>query len=382
MHLDRVVTDRTVAATQPRIEGPSSRRVIEGRRSRTALSNVHGVESESTSVIERGRGLVRDATRSARRRIAERTSMIDPPQVDHARRNAAFGARRRIGVVHIPKSAGSSVSAALEEALADRTWSPWDFDPAMFGPLRDEPVPPTEVPRVVPHPDRLTEFDAASGHFALSTMLAGFDAADLVMLLREPRSRLLSHYEYWRGLPANLRSDDSTWSVTAHARELDFDEWLVDPRTAYQTDNVVVRTVLDGHAAIPDDDFIASSDLASLTERALRAAASIGWVDVVERGPAMWDGLAARIDRPLERPQMNTTERRADLPTNVAAMLSDRAVTALHHRTKGDRAIWDAAARRRGIDDPGLLAEAAWYRRIRTTLDAQSTPPSVVDRPD
>ncbi|MEP1125044.1 MAG: hypothetical protein ABJH68_14265 [Ilumatobacter sp.] len=340
------------------------------------------MESESTSVIERGRALVRDATRSARRRIAERTSLIDPPEVDHARRNAAFGAHRRIGVVHIPKSAGSSVSAALEEALADRTWSPWDFDPAMFGPLRDEPVPPTEIPRVIPDPARLREFDAASGHFALSTMLAGFDAADLVMLLREPRSRLLSHYEYWRGLPANLRSEDSTWSVTAYARELDFDEWLVDPRTAYQTDNVVVRTLLDGHAAIPDDDFIDRRDLASLTAQAVRTAASIGWVDVVERGPAMWDGLAERIDRPLDRPQVNTTERRADLPTNVSAMLSDRAVTALHHSTSGDRAIWTAVARRRGIDDPDLLAETAWYRRMGTTLDAQSTAPALLDRSD
>ncbi len=285
-------------------------------------------------------------------------------------------------MLHIPKSAGSSVSAALEGALADRTWSPWDFDPALFGPLRNEPVPVTEIPRVIPDPAKLTEFDAASGHFALSTMLAGFEAADLVMLLREPRSRLLSHYEYWRGLPANLRSEDSTWSVTAHARELDFDEWLLDPRTAYQTDNVVVRTLLDGHGAIPDDDFIDPADLASLTTQAVRTAASIGWVDVVERGAAMWDGLAARIDRPLDRPQMNTTERRADLPTDVAAMLSDRAVTALHQRTTGDRAVWDAAARRRGIDDPRLLAETAWYRRIRTTLDAQSSPPAVVDQID
>lgn len=285
-------------------------------------------------------------------------------------------------MVHIPKSAGSSVSAALEEALADRTWSPWDFDPALFGPLRDEPVPPTEIPRVLPDPLRLREFDAASGHFALSTMLTGFDAADLVMLLREPRSRLLSHYEYWRGLPSNLRSEDSTWSVTASARDLDFDAWLHDSRAAYQTDNVVVRTLLDGHSAIPDDDFIAPDDIDALTAQALRAAASIGWVDVVERGPAMWDGLAARIGRALDRPQMNTTERRAELPTNVAAMLSDRAVTALHHRTTGDRAIWDAAARRRGIDDAGLLAETAWYRRIRTTLDAQSAAPPAVDRHD
>ncbi len=275
-------------------------------------------------------------------------------------------------MLHIPKSAGSSVSAALEAALADRNWSPYDFDPAMFGPLLAEPVPPTEVPRVLPDPARLRDVDAASGHYALSTMLVGFDPADIVLLLREPRSRLLSHYEYWRGLPADLRDTDSTWSVIAHARELGFDEWLCDRRTAFQTDNVVLRTLLHGHAAIPEDDFLDSADLADLVPLAIRRAASIGWVDVVERGPAMWDGLAARVDRPLARPRVNTTERRADLPTDVSAVFSDRAVDALHHRTVADRAIWIAAARRRGLGDVDLLGERTWYQRLRTTLDAQS----------
>lgn len=268
------------------------------------------------------------------------------------------------------------MSAALAAALADRRWSPFDFDPALFGPLRDEPVPPTEVRRVLPDPGRLRDCDAASGHFALSTMLVGFAPADIVMLLREPRSRLLSHYEYWRGLPANLRASESTWSVTAYARELDFDEWLRDPRSAFQTDNVVLRTLLDGHDSIPDGDFIDPSDLAELTSLAVRRAAGLGWVDLVERGAAMWDGLADRIGRPLERPRMNTTERRAELPTNVAAIFSDVGVEALHHRTVGDRAIWAAAARRRDLDDVDLLAERTWYRRLRLTLEAQEHGPA------
>lgn len=310
--------------------------------------------------------------RSVRRRVSEHTTLVDAPEVDHARRNEAFGATRRLGVLHIPKSAGSSVAEAVRTALDDRTWSPYDFDPALFGPLRDEPVPPTEVARVLPDPNRLCDYEAASGHFALSTMLAGFDRADIVMLLREPRSRLLSHYEYWRGLPPDLRADDSTWSVTAYARELDFDEWLVDTRSAYQSDNVVLRTLLDGHEAIPDDDFIDRDDVSRLTSLALARAASLGWVDVVERGPKMWDGLATRIGRPLPRPRVNATERRADLPTNVAGIFSDAAVDALHHRTVADRAIWAAAARRRGLDDIDLIADRTWFGRLRTTLDASS----------
>ena len=273
------------------------------------------------------------------------------------------------------------MSAALESALADRRWSPYDFDPALFGPLRDEPVPPTEVPRVLPDPARLADFDAASGHYALSTMLAGFDAADVVMLLREPRARLLSHYEYWRGLPANLRSTESTWSVTAFARELDFDDWLRDRRSAYQSDNVVLRTLLDGHEAVPDDDFIDPGDIGALTAIALRRTASIGWVDVVERGDAMWDGLEDRIGRPLERPRVNTTARRTELATDVSAIFTDAGVDALHQRTLADRSIWAAAARRRGLVDADLVAERHWYRRIGATLEAQGAPGGGVGKP-
>ena len=305
------------------------------------------------------------------RRLAGRTAMVPHPEVDHDHRNEVFGAARRIGVLHIPKSAGSSVSASLVEAMGDRSWSPYVFDPALFGPLRGESVPPTEVARVLPNPVRLRDYDAASGHYALSTMLAGFDPADIVMLLREPRTRLLSHYEYWRGLPVNLRDTNSTWSIIEYARELDFDEWLVDRRSAYQTDNVVLRTLLDGHPAIPEDDFIAPEQLAELTPFAVRAARSLGWVDVVERGSDMWAGLAARIDRPLERSSVNVTERRSDLPTDVAALFNDRAVEAMYRRTVADVAIWTATAVRRHVESPGLVAERAWTSRLRAVLEAQ-----------
>lgn len=321
------------------------------------------------TTIERGQQLLRRAARSAQRRAAERTGLLRAPEVDHGRRNEIFGAARRIGVLHIPKSAGSSVSTALRQALDDHTWSPYDFDPAQFGPLRDEPVPPAAVPRVLPDPAELRTVTAASGHFALSTLLVGFDVADIVMLLREPRSRLLSHYEYWRGLPADQRDEDSSWSLTASARELDFDEWLCSPRIAYQTDNVVLRTLLDGHPSIPDDDFIDPATLSTLVPEALRRSASIGWVDLVERGDDMWQGLAARIDRPLQRTRVNTTEHRADLPTNAAAVVSDRAVEALYRNTRADRDIWLAVASRRGVADPELMRERAWYRRLRSTLE-------------
>lgn len=308
---------------------------------------------------------------AVQRRLSDTSMLIRPPEVDHAYRNEVFGDERRIGVLHIPKAAGSSVSTSLVDALADRSWSPYVFDPELFGPFRDEAVPVGLVDEVLPHPSRLRDANAASGHFALSTMLAGFDAADIVMILREPRSRVLSLYEYWRGLPLELRDPSRSWSVVGLARELDFEQWLLDPRVAYQTDNVVLRMLLHGHRSIPDDDFIEPEQLVALTPLAVRAAQTVGWVDVVERGHDMWSGLGARIGRPLQRSTVNTTARRPDLPTDVAAMFSDIAVEALYRRTAADAVIWTSAAQRRSVETPDLLAERTWVARFRAVFAAQ-----------
>ena len=329
------------------------------------------METNGAATPDRGRRRLGDAARAVQRRVAERTAIVAPPEVDHDQRNQAFGSARRIGVLHIPKSAGSSVSASLVAAMDDRSWSPYLFDPVLFGPLRDEPVPADIVDDVLPDPERLREVDAASGHYALSTLSVGFDPADIVLLLREPRSRLLSLYEYWRGLPPTLSDRSRTWSVTEVARDLDVDDWLHDRRSAYQTDNVVLRTLLDGHRSIPVDDFMSSEQLAELTPLAVRAARSIGWVDVVERGDEMWSGLSRRIGRPLDRSSVNATARRADLPTDLAALFSDRTVEAMYRCTVADSAIWEASAIRRKVLEPRLLAERTWTARLRTTLAAQ-----------
>lgn len=272
-------------------------------------------------------------------------------------------------MLHIPKSAGNSVATALHEVLAHHTWSPYVFDPSLFGSMRHEPIPARQVGQVLPDPSVLREYGAATGHFSLPTLLVAFDPADIVMLVREPRARLLSHYQYWRGLGAAHRDEANTWPITAKATRMHFGEWITDRDTAYQTDNILVRTLLAGHPAIPDDDFIDPDDLRSLIPRARRAARSLGWVDVIERGTDMWDGLGERVGAELTRSSLNKTAHRTELPTDASVLFESSTVTALYERTVADTLIWQDAAGRRGVERVHLMAEHAWSARLRSVLD-------------
>ncbi|MDG2232957.1 MAG: sulfotransferase domain-containing protein [Ilumatobacter sp.] len=316
-----------------------------------------------------GPGAPANVASAVRRRIAEVVPAVSPPPVDHRRRNEAFGDERRIAMLHIPKSAGNSVATALHEVLPNHSWSPYVFDPSQFGSMRNEPLPERQVGQVLPDPSMLREYSAATGHFSLSTLLAAFDAADVVMLVREPRARLLSHYQYWRGLDEFHRDERNTWRVTAKATQLHFGEWIIDPETAYQTDNILVRMLLAGHPAIPDNDFIDPDDLRSLTPLAIRAARSIGWVDVIERGAEMWDGLGERVGAELPRLSLNETKHRLELPTDASVLFEPATVTAIYERTVADAMIWHDAAVRRNVENPRLVAEQSWATRIRSVLD-------------
>ncbi|MEM9038519.1 MAG: hypothetical protein AAGD33_01360 [Actinomycetota bacterium] len=269
-------------------------------------------------------------------------------------------------MLHVPKSGGNTVLAAIRASLPDDAWAPYHFDPAMFGPFADEPIPEQQRPLTVSDPTELTRFLGASGHYALPTLMAGFAAADVVLLLREPRARLLSHYEYWRGLPDEHLDDGYTWSVTATASELDLTDWIGDPRVAYQTDNIVVRMVLGRHDRVPDTDFIAEDDLLELAHEARAAVATLGHVDVLERGVSMWASLGRRIGRPdlVAPPSENVTGRRGDKPIDPATFDRPEFADRLDRCTRGDAVVWESVARRVGVERPQRLADQTWQRRL------------------
>lgn len=288
---------------------------------------------------------------------------------------------RPIAVLHVPKSGGNTVLSAIRESLPDDAWAPYHFDPTLFGPFADEPIPEQQRPLTVPDPKVLRTYLGASGHYALPTLLAGFDAADVVLLLREPRTRLLSHYEYWRGLPDEHLDSGYTWSVTATASELDFADWIADPRVAYQADNIVVRMLLGRHERIPDADAIDEDDLDELADEACSAVAALGHVDVLERGAAMWPALGRRIGRPdlVAPPSENVTGRRIDKPIEPASFTRPEFDERLDRCTRADARVWESVARRVGVDRPQALADETWQRRRRDAAGTDSGTDSDID---
>ncbi|MGH2871108.1 MAG: hypothetical protein ACRDL5_01440 [Solirubrobacteraceae bacterium] len=110
--------------------------------------------------------------------------------------------------MHVPKSGGTSVGIALERVLPEGGIGPKRQDATLLCGFTDiERLGPRIREMLVVEPsevDALAEHQIVSGHFALSTLLAVSPPSSIATVLREPRSRLLSNYAYWR-LSTGLR---------------------------------------------------------------------------------------------------------------------------------------------------------------------------------
>lgn len=298
------------------------------------------------------RGL--DARR--RERLASRHDDLDP---------------RPLGFVHVPKSAGVSAIASLKAALPEHRWAPWVFDESMLGPFRGVPVTGELAARVLPSAVALADYDAAAGHFPVPTFRSRFDPIDLALVVREPRSRLLSHYEFWRHWDDDLHDAHLPWTSSRSAVRLDFDVWLSEPSIAHQTDNLLTRQLLGDDPAVPPDDFIAPAAMSSVARRAVRVLRSIGWVGLVEQGDEMWRSLGRRVGAELRPERENPTRHRPDLPTDLGAVMSARATRALAARTAADTVVWHEVAVRVGMASPAVEADVAWTARLDAAVRAR-----------
>ncbi len=318
-------------------------------------------------LADRGRDTVRRVARAGRR-AAERgaVALSSPPP----RSEPGESGVRPFAFLHVPKSAGSSITAALREALPGHRWSDAVFDPVWMGPYRHAPRPVAQAHQVLERVEDLHDADAVAGHLALDTLLTRFAPGDIATVVREPRCRLLSHYEFWRGLPADARAAEQPWESSHGAMTQDFAEWLADEAIAYQTDNTLIRQLVDD-PAIPELAFIPNAELNRLARLATAQLRRLGWVGVVELGDATWASLGEFVGAPLSPRRINVTERDPRRPVDLDAVFG-RAAPLLASRTAGDAIVWEAAARRAGADNPAVLADASWMRRLGATVRTEA----------
>ncbi len=326
----------------------------------TALRRDGELAVTARAALKRARSVGGRVTELVQDRLADRRS------ANHGGSNQADasteGGVRPFAFLHVPKSAGSSVVASLRTGLADHRWSDHVFDPTWMGPYRNDERPAGLRHQVLEDRADLQGVDAVAGHFTLATLQTRFDLGDIATVVREPRCRLLSHYEYWRGLTDEARTAELPWQSSTSAVHLDFADWLLDESIAYQTDNVLIRLLVDD-PAIPDNSFIPNEALARVARIASTKIRRLGFVGLVEQGDGAFDGLGAFVGVPLERQRLNVTRRASSLPVDIDAVF-ERAVPALAARTAGDALVWSEAARRVGVADPDVVAQAAWMRRL------------------
>lgn len=268
--------------------------------------------------------------------------------------------------MHIPKTAGTSLAAALAAALLPRS-DVSGFDACTFGGWRDTAsLAPAIRSKVHMDPAAIPRgADMIAGHFALSTLRKTYPDAMTLTFLREPWSRLLSHWAFWRMHEDAMLAPWGSWAEVVTLSRQPLRAFLSDPRAACQTDNLAARLMLWPHPLIPDAGFIDPRHDALLLSEARARLAAIHHADVVEN-KGLETALAARLGCALAVPRKQVTPRLPEpYRTDLTRELAD-AADRLDACSRLDLALWgDVAAARMQCTDTHTLRDETRSRAVR-----------------
>lgn len=263
--------------------------------------------------------------------------------------------RQRFGYLHVPKAAGSSVTDAIRRAISKvdeeegttPNLCPLQFDATLFGDFDVSVLPEPFRSLVLVGPvDELASYDVVIGHFSAPALSAGREPGDLVTLLREPRSKLLSLYTFWRSWSPAEHDAWEPYEASQHAVSQDWSQFLDDPVIASQTDNVAARMLLGDHPLIPIDGFIDESNVDAVARDAVATLNEFGHADVIENDSDCWARLGHWTGLDLDIQRRNTTEVNQGPSADWTRAWDGPAWMAFHRRTRIDLQLWVAAAGR------------------------------------
>lgn len=233
----------------------------------------------------------------------------------------------RIGFLHLEKTAGSALGAALQEC---------------FHPLQICPLRPTETLAAgeLPTPD-VRRWSLIWGHYDLPALEQLDPDRFLIAFFRDPRARLISLYRFWRHASAGeIRRTERSAGVSL-ARTLSFRDFLRSdhPAVIDAVDNYYVRRLTglyrEDHAADPLD-----ADPGAALAAAEAALARLDFVGVTEQLDEGARILARILDftPPLPLARVNASRGAHDIAGDAAAEIT--------RCTRMDRVIYDAALAR------------------------------------
>ncbi len=258
------------------------------------------------------------AVPAAREQLLTAPRSLPPRQPSAGVRKVQPG-RRGVAVVHIEKTAGTSLAHYLARALpgapgADTILS---MPAHLFTPIFGVDAPPV-----------------LRGHFDLPAVRRAGGDRFVLTLLRDPRRRVLSLYRYWRAIdPAMLPEWQDHAGVQA-ARKCLLLDFLRHPDPAVQDfiSNVYVRR-LTGlyHTGAARDPL--EEDRPGAVAAAVAALIGLDFVGIAEDMPTSLNLLAAAtgLPPPNKVPHLNVLARLQDDPASGFRRMPEEAMTLETH---------------------------------------------------
>jgi Sulfotransferase family len=253
-----------------------------------------------------------------------------------------------LALMHIPKTAGTSIMNDISNAL-DASADVRGFDPILFGAFQNYSSLKDEALKIIYQniTDMPDHADLVMGHFSLTTLCNRYPHAQRITFLREPISRLLSHWVFWRCQGDETFSAWGEWSDYIKIARKNLKDFLTDARIAPQTDNVAIRMLLWPHQHIGADTFIQRNDDRRLLREALGRLDSFSYSDVIEN-PAFNDRLAAWLGVEVSKTRLNETPRvPEELRLRLDRELDEETLGLLQERSRLDAQLWLALSKHR-----------------------------------
>jgi hypothetical protein len=292
----------------------------------------------------------------------ERLHVERAAQLDELSKQSAMD--RPLAFMHIPKTSGTALTAGLREVLPSTTCIV-GFDRGAFGAFRSfETMSPELRQMIYVALPPANGVDFVTGHMGYSTLVQSRPAARFMTVLREPRSRILSLWTFWRSVPDDTLPAVGAWGRVLRLAREPLVEFLNHPQAACQTDNIAVRMLLWPHPLIPEDGFIDSASDERLASEAAARLKTFDFVDVIEN-PRLGENVRAFLARPFVHRRVNENLVPSKLRVPLEEELTGEALLLVEHRSRLDRELWrGVAAERIAGADPTALSDDTFRRTV------------------
>jgi len=253
--------------------------------------------------------------------------------------------------MHIPKTSGVALTNSFVEALTPRL-AVYGFDRSLFGGFDAFDTVQADLrhtiyldPASVP-----PEANFVSAHMSFTTLAQAYKKAQYVTVLREPMSRLISHWLYWRTQSDEAMLAWGKWAQHVSLARQPLAAFLSYDEIACQTDNLTIRMLLWPHPLIPDRSFIDKTADKILVDEALTRLRRFAFADVIENS-AFRANLQSWIGRSIANHRVNETPAMPfGLKSALHNELTANALDLVATRSRLDREVWTTLARQRESD--------------------------------